>query len=351
MSAKPPEIDMPRRFVRRAVLMVALAAAASAAWGVSEPTSDGPAKPPDSGAAAPLTGLPPSAVRSERTSARLEREPAEVIPFPVDHDAPLGATERVDLRADRYTRLRVEFNGIRGDRVPAYLYVPKNQRPRRHPAVLLQYGSGGNKRTNYIVALGEQFVARGFVVLTIDVPMRGERKPKDARGLAALFTDTGRFPWYLGDYSRSIDYLMTRPEVDRERVGYAGISWGAITGLTFAAHEPRVRAVASIVGGGNFLGAIRGALPDETRQQARRIDPLHHVALIAPRPLLLLNVTQDQLVPRFMSDALHAAAGDRPGVVKRWVETDHFFSNVDRFAVLDEVVTFMEEELSKERDH
>ena len=46
----------------------------------------------------------------------------------------------------------------------------------KHPAVLLQYGTGGNKSTNYITELGRQFVARGFVVLTIDVPNRGERR-------------------------------------------------------------------------------------------------------------------------------------------------------------------------------
>ena len=32
----------------------------------------------------------------------------------------------------------------------------------------------------------------------------------------------------------------------------------------------------------------------------------------------------------------HEAAGDGPGVVKRWVETDHFFNGVDRYAMLDE---------------
>ncbi len=272
---------------------------------------------------------------------------ADARPFAVDHDAPLDAEQAVDVEHETFTRYRVEFNGIRGDRVPAYLYLPKGAAPAAagRPAVLLQYGSGGNKRTNYIVALGEQFAGRGFVVLTIDVPLRGERKPRSARGWAQTFAETGRFPWYLGDYSRAIDYLLTRPEVDARRVGYAGISWGAITGVTFVAHEPRVRAMASIVGGGDLLAPIRGELPPETRAAARRIDPVHHVARIAPRPLLLLNVTRDQLVPRFMADALHRAAGDAPTTRKEWVETDHFFRGVDRYAVLGRVIDFMEQSL------
>jgi fermentation-respiration switch protein FrsA (DUF1100 family) len=138
---------------------------------------------------------------------------------------------------------------------------------------------------------------------------------------------------------------MTRKDVDRDRVGYAGISWGAITGIVFVAHEPRVRAMASIVGGGNFLAAVHGEVPEETREQSRRIDPFYHVSLIAPRPLLLLNVTKDQLVPQFFAESLHKAAGDGPSITKRWVETDHFFTGVDRYAILDQVVAFMEKGL------
>lgn len=276
------------------------------------------------------------------------------VPFKVDHDAPLEPAERLDRAAEGFIRLRVEFNGIRGDRVPAFLYLPTNADARggadaeadpAHPAVLLQYGSGGNKNTNYIVALGERFAARGFIVLTIDAPLRGERRPRRDLGWRRLFTDIGRVPWYLGDYSRAIDYLLTRREVDARRVGYAGISWGAITGITFVAHEPRVRAIASIVGGGNFLGQFDAQASEAAREAARRIDPVHHVARIAPRPLLLMNVTRDQLVPRFYAESLHAAAGEAETVTKVWLDTDHFFNGLDRRAVLDQVVDFMENAL------
>src|SRR6478735_7695445 len=88
-------------------------------------------------------------------------------PYKVDHDAPLRATQTLVSDGKAFAKYRVEFNGIERDRVPAFLYVPKDGRG-THPAVLLQYGSGGNKSTNYIVILGEMFVRRGFAVLTID---------------------------------------------------------------------------------------------------------------------------------------------------------------------------------------
>src|SRR6185503_13539333 len=166
-------------------------------------------------------------------------------PYPVATDAPLDSTEKLITTTDDYTLYRVEFNGIaKASRIPANLYVPKSpQFKPPYPAILLQYGTGGNKNTNYIVAIGKLAVARGLVVLTIDSPNRGERKGKDPeRTLLA-----GNFLQYLGDYSRATDFLASRPEVAKDRLGYIGISWGAITGVTYAAHDPRIKVVASLV--------------------------------------------------------------------------------------------------------
>jgi dienelactone hydrolase len=294
-----------------------------------------------------LSAAEPTTAPSSRPSpATTQRAP---IPYKVDHDAPLRATQTLVTDGKDFAKYRVEFNGIQRDRVPGFLYVPKDGRG-THPAVLLQYGSGGNKSTNYIVILGEQFVRRGFVVLTIDVPNRGDRRKRDkdatpqsrAAYLAAVFK-RGTFLQTLGDYSRAVDYLSQRTDVDKERIGYAGISLGAITGLTFVAHEPRIHAMASIVGGANFLGMLPIDWDPEVIEIAKRVDPFYHVALIAPRPLLLLNATHDQLVPRFFGEQLHKAAAN--GAKKVWIDTDHFFRGVDRVKVLDQVIDFMDDGL------
>lgn len=268
-------------------------------------------------------------------------------PYPVAHDAPLDPAEKLIEDNQTYRRYRVEFNGVKGDRVPAYVYVPKDGK-KTHPAVLLQYGSGGNKNTYYIVELGRQFVARGFVVLTIDVPNRGERRVPDPSGRGfwlRLLSSSGRLQQTMGDYSRAIDYLVQRPDVERDRIGYAGISLGAITGIPFVAHDERIKAMASIVGGGNLLGALKVPVAPEVQAVAEQIDPFYHVGLIAPRPLLLLNVEQDQLIPRFFAEALHAAAGDH--AKKVWLDTDHFFRGIDRHKVLGTVIDFMDEALAE----
>ena len=259
-------------------------------------------------------------------------------PFATAHDKPLDAVENVVAQEAAYTKYRVEFNGIR-QRVPANLYIPRDGK-KSHPAVLLQYGSGGNKNTNYIVMIGLKAVEHGFVVITIDIPNKGERKNKAVPRLPF----EGAFGETLGDYSRTVDYLISRPEVDQQKLSYVGISWGAITGITFVAHDPRIKVMASLVGGGNFLGWLpQDTVTPEAKAAVEEFDPVYHVKLIAPRPLLLLNVTKDVMVPHFMSESLHNAAGD--GAKKVWLETDHFFSTVDRVKTAEMVIEFVEEKL------
>lgn len=271
------------------------------------------------------------------------------VPYATAHDQALEPKESVVKEANDHTQFRVEFNGIKGDRVPAYLYVPKGKSTAKgapYPAILLQYGTGGNKTTDYIVAIGKQFVGQGFVVLTIDAPGRGERKTTDKKSAGSLgLLDKEQIMHYCGDYSRAIDFLASRPEVDKTRLGYVGISWGAITGITYVAYDPRIKAMASMVGGGNFLGLYTSKAAEKVAKEgSKSSDPIYHVARIAPRPLLFINVTKDQLIMKSWAESLHQAAGAGAKVV--WLDTDHYFNGLDRSAVCASVIEFMDKNLS-----
>lgn len=243
---------------------------------------------------------------------------------------------------EKFTKLLVTFNGIAGDRVPGHLYLPKNSAGRR-PAVLVQHGIGDKKRAAYIVATCERLAALGAIALAIDAPNRGDRHDKHAPGISFLDAASVQkwFQQHCGDYSRALDYLATRADVDRNRLGYVGFSWGAITGITYAANDERVRAMTSI-GGGSLAGYLTmAAKPGE--QPAQSLDPADHIARFAPRPLLLINSTKDQLVLPVVARLLHAAAG--PGSEVKWYETDHFFNGIDRDAVLQSVAEYMKAKL------
>jgi dienelactone hydrolase len=66
--------------------------------------------------------------------------------------------------------------------------------------------------------------------------------PDTAEGRETLFQDSK-------DIGRSIDYLETRPDIDRNRVGYLGVSYGAALGVNFAAVEDRIKTVVMLDGG------------------------------------------------------------------------------------------------------
>ncbi|MGH2551835.1 MAG: alpha/beta hydrolase family protein [Thermomicrobiales bacterium] len=269
-------------------------------------------------------------------------------PYEVDHAKSLEPKESLVAEAKDHTQYRVEFNGIKGDRVPGYLYVPKRKEEKGpFPTILLQYGSGGNKKTDYIVAIGKQFVARGFVVLTIDSINTGERKGKSKTGILGL-VGNDQIMHYCGDYSRAVDFLTTRPECDKDRIGYMGLSWGAITGITYVAYDQRIKVMGSMVGGGNFLGMFTKKDAEKARMEVSKAgDPVYHVARIAPRPLLFVNVTKDQLILKSWAESLHQAAGKNSKVV--WHDTDHYFRSVDRAAVCENVIDFIAKELNAKK--
>lgn len=265
------------------------------------------------------------------------------VPYATATASPLDSKEELKDDADKYKRLRVEFNGIKADRVPAYLYVPKRKQE-TFPAVLLQYGIGGNKNTDYIVAIGKQFAERGFVVLTIDSPGVGERRPKDGKknnAIIDMILGGDQTQQYCGDYSRAVDFLCTRKEIDKDKIGYVGISWGAITGVTYVAHDDRIKAMGCMVGGGNFFGTFNAKTAEKAKTEgSKSTDPVYHVGRIAPRPLLFVNVTKDQLILKPWAESLHKYAGEGSKVV--WHETDHYFKGADREKICASVIDFME---------
>jgi dienelactone hydrolase len=241
--------------------------------------------------------------------------------FEGDPGEPLGlwwreeppALEWPDLR-----RVRFEYTS-RGERVPGRLWLPAGGGP-PCPLVVLEHGATGAKDAPYIAQIGAPWVRGGAALLSIDLPLHGERtNPKlgaallAGLGLAGRPTPTARavvedfVRQAVVDLERAVDAAAQLPGVDASRTVYAGLSLGAIVGATYCAVDPRPRAAALALAGGGFGGP--------------RVDPVKHVARIAPRPILFVNMTGDEVVSRAASEALHAAAREPKQVV--WFEGRH----------------------------
>jgi len=109
---------------------------------------------------------------------------------------------------------------------------------------------------------------------------------------------------------------------------------GGIVGSILAGVEPRIDAAALMVAGGRWdLLLANSAHPaaqklqsvdirSEIVQQAMRaVEPVNFVGHIAPRPVLMVNGEQDQIIPPVCAEALHSAANDPKQVV--WYQGGH----------------------------
>jgi dienelactone hydrolase len=130
----------------------------------------------------------------------------------------------------------------------------------------------------------------------------GQNEQLVARSLfAAGVTWPGVLLW---DDLRTVDYLAARPEVDARRLGCVGLSVGGYRSFLLAALDPRIR-VAVDVGWMSSLGSLIERHVVNTVGFSFHIIGLYRyldlpdlAALIAPRSLLVINGSRDQLFPR-----------------------------------------------------
>jgi dienelactone hydrolase len=104
------------------------------------------------------------------------------------------------------------------------------------------------------------------------------------------------------DDMRTVDYLCTRPEVDRKRIGCVGVSFGGWRSLFLAGLDDRI-AAACVVG---FMSTVKPMIRRHMDTHSfvhfvaslhRRLDLPDVVALRAPKPLLVLQCRRDGLFP------------------------------------------------------
>lgn len=126
-------------------------------------------------------------------------------------------------------QVRIPYEGIT---LPGYFYrVDESRAPRRTLLSLGGFDSTGEELYFFAAAAA---LRRGYNVLTLDGPGQGE--PLRVQHLPAR-------PDYEVPVRAAVDYLLTCPEVDPERVALMGTSLGGYYAARAAAFEPRVKAL------------------------------------------------------------------------------------------------------------
>ncbi len=150
---------------------------------------------------------------------------------------------RIQARHDlgNYWMTNVIFHSRPNFPVTGNLYVPKKSGGKKLPAVLCPVGhylaGGKSAKENQILCI--QLVKLGFVVLTYDAIGLGERlvpgNIHHEAGFALMPLGQTIAGWMVWDSIRALDFLVTLPQVDPERIGITGNSGGGLNSLLTAA--------------------------------------------------------------------------------------------------------------------
>lgn len=232
---------------------------------------------------------------------------------------PLNARITGTVERDGYRIEKLVYESMPQIYVTANLYVP-TKRPAPFPAILAPLGhtANGKAARNYQYAF-QNLARKGYVVLTWDPFGQGERIQYLQPGtnhtrfhqVSMEHTYAGRpmvllgngFALYLAwDGVRSLDYLLTRPEVDGQRIGCTGQSGGGTMTMFLGALEPRIHAAVAIEGifanvAGPFYdppGSIADAETNIVGGLPLYLDRGDLLAAFAPKPLLVCYTIHDE---------------------------------------------------------
>lgn len=202
--------------------------------------------------------------------------------------------------------------------VTANLYRPAGAKPgEKFPAVLYVCGHSGRGRNGNKTAFqshGMWFARHGYVCLVVDTLQLGE--------IAATHHGTynlNRWWWHSRGYTsagvecwngvRGIDYLLSRADVDPERMAVTGISGGGAATFWVAAADERVQVAVPVSGMADLAAyvpnrVINGHCDCMFLYNTFEWPWTRIAALVAPRPMLFVNSDHDGIFPMDANDRI-----------------------------------------------
>lgn len=322
-----------------------------------------------------------------RVKAR-QRLDSCLLPVPsasVTYDMQVVASEK----REGYRALKIVFNLTEWSRVPAYLLIPEGKGP--FPAIVMLHDHGAHftigkekmirpfgisqemkqDADKWVMKyydgqyVGDYYATHGYVVLAIDALYWNERGRKEGvdydgqQALAANLMQMG-MNWagvITYDDVRSVEFLASLPQVDRERIGALGFSMGAHRAWMLAALTDVVKVGVAVcwMNTTDYLMTLTNNQNRGGSAYAMLVPGLRlwmdypDVASIAcPKPMLFFNGSHDKLFPldgtkdayRILREVWESQnAGDRL-VTKLW-DSAHFFSK----AMQEEILEFFRKHL------
>ncbi len=260
---------------------------------------------------------------------------SDVIPvskyYEYDKDIPLQDSIKLIKDTTAYKLYDITYRSVHNKKVTALLTVPKNTSG-PIPVIILLHGKGDKKTVDYIEFGNDYFYNNGYAVLRLDVSNHGDRIENEFD-----FDFTGKHKYWtrniitqtVFDLRRAVDLIEKREELDQKNIGFLGISLGGITGAVFCGVDKRVKVPVLVLAGGQMnlmFGA--NALSSDTKDYLSIIEPMNFIEQITPRPLLMINAENDDIVLPMMSKLLYKKAEDPKNII--WFPAKHHTIPLDK---------------------
>jgi dipeptidyl aminopeptidase/acylaminoacyl peptidase len=120
--------------------------------------------------------------------------------------------------------------------IPGWFHLPPGYSGGKVPVVIAIPGMDSFKEINVALA-NDRWMQRGVAVLSIDGPGQYESPLLGVYVSMQNWIDAG---------PAVLDWLLRRPEIDGQRIGVSGASFGSFFGTILTANEPRIAATAVI---------------------------------------------------------------------------------------------------------
>lgn len=161
--------------------------------------------------------------------------------------------------SDSVTVHKVSFKNQYQMKVAGNLFIPKNlDGNTASPAIVVGHPMGAVKEQSanlYATKLAE----KGFVTLSLDLSFWGESEGLPRNAVSPEM--------YAEDFSAAVDFLGTRPFVDKERIGVLGICGSGSFVISAAKIDPRMKAIATVsmydMGAANRNGLKHSQTPEQ----------------------------------------------------------------------------------------
>jgi len=146
--------------------------------------------------------------------------------------------DKTFAKSDKVIHEKVFYPNRYGITIAADMYLPKGiDMSQTHAAILIGTPYGGVKEQGAGI-YAQTMAERGFVAVAFDESFNGESSGEPRHVSSPDI--------FVEDFSAGVDFLGTRPFVDRNRIGVIGICGSGAFSLTAAQVDHRIRAVATV---------------------------------------------------------------------------------------------------------